>query len=66
MKDGLLTRFRKRLAARRGQSMVAYAIVTFALLAGSLMLIHHIIPDLFRGMDQFAKSMYLGLNLPFP
>jgi hypothetical protein len=66
MKSGLLTRIRIRLSSRRGQSMVAYALVSFSLLAGSLMLIQRIIPDLLNGMDQFAKSMYLGINLPFP
>ena len=66
MDQGLWKRFRKRLAARRGQAMVAYALVSFSLLAGSMMLIQQIIPDLLNGMDQFAKSMYLGINLPFP
>ncbi len=66
MNSGLWTRICTRLGSRRGQSMVAYALVSFSLLAGSLMLIQRIIPDLLNGMDQFAKSMYLGINMPFP
>lgn len=66
MNSGLWKRFRNRLSSRRGQSMVAYALVSFSLLTGSLMLIQQIIPDLLNGMDQFAKSMYLGINMPFP
>ncbi len=66
MNDKLLQKMRRRLRSRRGQSMVAYALVSAALLTGATMMVAHIIPGLLDGIDAYARSLYLGLNLPFP
>ncbi len=65
MKKGKKRRF-PRLLSRRGQAMVAYAVISSVLLIGGTVLVGKIIPDLIKGMDQFAKSMYFGINMPFP
>ncbi len=55
-----------RLMAQRGQAMISYALISSVLLIGGTVLVGKIIPDLIKGMDQFARSLYMGLNLPFP
>ena len=57
---------RRRLAARRGQSMLAYAIITAAFLGGLTFMSIKFFPDLIEAIDQYASSMYMGINLPFP
>ena len=52
--------------AQRGQSLVAYAIITAALLGGMMIMSIKIFPQMLNAIDQFARSMYLGINMPFP
>lgn len=66
MNDKLLQKMRRRLRARRGQSMAAYALISAALLSGATVMVAKIIPGLLNGIDAYARSLYLGLNLPFP
>jgi hypothetical protein len=57
---------RKGLRARRGQAIVTYAILSAAMLSVGTFVSIRIFPDLMDAMDQFAGSMYMGINLPFP
>ena len=62
----LLKRWRRGLKARRGQAIITYAILSAAMLSVGTFVSIKIFPDLLEAMDQFAGSMYLGINLPFP
>ncbi len=66
MRTRILKRLRRRLAARRGQSMIAYAMISFAFLTAAVGVSIKIFPDMLLAIDQFASSMYMGINLPFP
>jgi len=66
MRTRILKWLRRRLAARRGQSMVAYAVVSAFFLGSLTIMSIKIFPDMLNAIDQFASSMYMGINLPFP
>lgn len=51
---------------RRGQSMVSYAIITAAILGGLTAMSMYILPEMLEALDNFTKSLYFGINLPFP
>jgi hypothetical protein len=51
---------------RRGQSLVTYAIITAFLLGSLTFMSIKIFPQMLNAIDQFARSMYLGINMPFP
>lgn len=51
---------------RRGQAMVAYALIT-ALLLGTVSVVSmKFLPEMLDAYDTFTKSMYFCINSPIP
>ena len=62
-KPGLLKRLRK---GQRGQSMVAYSVVTAAILGGLATMSIYVLPRMIEAFNRFTESLYFGINMPFP
>jgi hypothetical protein len=66
MKKAIFKRLRSLLRARRGQSMVSYAIITAAILGGLTAMSMVILPRMLDAYNNFTQSLYFGINMPFP
>jgi len=66
MKKKKFKRLRRLLRARRGQSMVSYAIITAAILGGLTTMSMVILPKMMDAYNNFTQSLYFGINMPFP
>ncbi|MBN2496259.1 MAG: hypothetical protein JXR96_16825 [Deltaproteobacteria bacterium] len=58
--------FTRLVRARRGQSMVSYAIITAAILGGLTTMGMVIFPKMIDAMNSFTESLYFCINCPFP
>ena len=58
--------YQRLLRARRGQSMVSYAVITAAILGGLTTMSMVILPEMLDAYDQFTRSLYFCINMPFP
>jgi len=62
-KGGLVGRLGRE---RRGQAMVAYALIT-ALLLGTVSVVSmKFLPEMLDAYDTFTRSLYFSINAPLP
>jgi hypothetical protein len=66
MKRKRLNLFKRLAKGQRGQSMVAYAVITAMFLGAGFVLTIRILPEMLDAYNNFIGSLYFGINCPIP